>query len=167
MGTDELRENAVWDIATAEREGRLEAWAKTLTDDARLVLRLLPFGGHVRVLKEAEEAEARAAAQPGGSFTVGLGANGGLVIGGSGLGSLFGPMPDDAVEPLTVREDQLTQFFRASGCGRLESKSKSAGALAELMLRGLVRSFQDDGELARYALTVEGARIKAVLFPDG
>lgn len=144
----ELEENAASAVAEVARSGDLGTWArKSLSEDAQLVLRMMPYGGHVRVLEDSAGKDGS-----GGGFTISIAAGGGLVIGGL--------VDDDSVEPLTVREDQLVSFFRASGHGRVDSKAKTSGALAELLLRGLVRSFQGEHELARYSLTKEGKAVQ-------
>ena len=127
----------------------------SLSDDARLVLRLLPHGGMVRPLETTDDGALLSSAGFNVSKTQGAGGGWSVVI--------TGGVDPEAVEPLTVREDQLTSFFRASGCGRVEAKGKVQAALAELMLGGLVRSFAGERELPRYSLTEEGAKARESL----
>ncbi len=146
-------ETAVDGVREADRNGRLAEWAATMSADARLFLRMMPFGGHVRVRPTAEvpenPANAPVAAATGNPFSWQKGWS--------------QQEKDDTIEGFTIESEHLIKFLRASGAGRQESRDRVTSALTELMLRGLVRVYQDEVESPRYAATDEGLKVQGVL----
>lgn len=136
-------------VAEAEKEGRLLAWAKAMSPDAQLIVRMLPFGGHVRLRPSVVQEMASAPAAPPNPFSW-------------TPASKFGD-DDEDIEGFTVEAKQLQSFLRASGAGRQESRDRVMAALTELTLRDLVKVYQDEAEEPRYALTESGLKVQNVL----
>jgi len=140
---------------TADKDGRLAQWAQGLSADARLFVKLLPFGGHVRLRPQAYVPENPNNPPPAAPAT-------------SGMSTWWASGEDpDAIEGFTLDADHFVKFLRASGAGRQESRDRTTAALTELMLQGLVRVYRDDdgdeNEATRYALTETGHRVQQVL----
>lgn len=135
-------------VAEAERDGRLLSWAKEMSSDAQTIVRMLPFGGHVRLRPSVSEALA-AAPPPASPFAW-------------TPSKSFG-QDDDDIEGFTVEAKHLQSFFRAGGATRTESRERVMAALTELTLRDLVKVYQDEAEEPRYALTENGLKVQNVL----
>lgn len=121
----------------------------TLSEDAKLFIRLMPFGGHVRVRPKAEVVENPYNEKPATAAPNPF--------------AWAGPEPEDDIEGFSIEADHLVKFLRASGEGRQTSKDRVTAALAELMLADLVKVFQDDTEAPRYALTETGLKVQQAL----
>jgi len=136
-------------VETAEKEGRLLAWAKGMSPDAQLIIRLLPFGGHVRLRPSVAEELSKNAAP---------------VNPLSWMTQASNPSGDDEdIEGFTVEASHLQSFLRAQGETRTGSRDRVGAALTELTLRDLVKVFQDESESPRYALTETGLKVQAVI----
>lgn len=132
-------------VTAATEQARLLSWAQNLSADAQLVVRLLPFGGHVRLRPSA--AAELAKDTPVNPLSWGV------------------PPPegDEDIEGFTLEVSHLVSFLRAQGAGRAESRNRVGAALTELTLHDLVKTFQDEAEEPRYALTESGLKVQNVL----